>query len=180
MVDSANVFRKKGVQLRKQLWWTDMRFKIAIAAAVLLLIVVIFFAVCLRPTALFPPISARRGSRRNSLSTLSALDPCLSTLYCESAQRRTLWRMVCASVRDSRRIDAAARRLVPHATTSRSLTMQETPHAPPAHAHTHDNLLNGEMCHVARGRRPGACSRARQLHRSCGCWLICVGQVCRL
>ena len=46
MVDSANVFRKKGVQLRKQLWWTDMRFKIAIAAAVLLLIVVIFFAVC--------------------------------------------------------------------------------------------------------------------------------------
>ena len=46
MVDSANVFRKKGVQLREQLWWTDMRFKIAIAAAVLLLIVVIFFAVC--------------------------------------------------------------------------------------------------------------------------------------
>merc|ERR1719248_108115 len=46
MVDSANIFKKKGVQIRKRLWWQNMRIKLLIAAAVLLVLIILFFVIC--------------------------------------------------------------------------------------------------------------------------------------
>lgn len=46
MVDSANIFKKKGVQIRKRLWWQNMKIKLLIAGAVLLVLIILFFVIC--------------------------------------------------------------------------------------------------------------------------------------
>jgi len=46
MKDTANTFRQKGKELRRKMWWQNMKMKLIIAAVVLVLILLLFFGIC--------------------------------------------------------------------------------------------------------------------------------------
>ena len=46
MRDTANTFRQKGKELRRKMWWQNMKMKLIIAAVVIVLILLLFFGIC--------------------------------------------------------------------------------------------------------------------------------------
>jgi len=46
MKDTADAFRKKGRELRKKMWWQNMKMKIIIGVVILIILLLLFFGIC--------------------------------------------------------------------------------------------------------------------------------------
>ena len=46
MRDTADAFRKKGRELRRKMWYQNLKFKLIIAAVVAVIVLILFFSIC--------------------------------------------------------------------------------------------------------------------------------------